>query len=251
MCFEIERFVVQALGSLELESELRLMLPSPGCGTQMLERERERVAAAARRLATEGLVIGTAGNVSERAEELVAITPTGAALADLEADDISVVDLDGLQVGGKLEATSELQLHLGVYRRYQAGAVVHTHAPIGTALSCVLEELPVIHYQMLLLGGPVRVAPYATFGSPELAQATLDALEDRNAALMANHGAITYGPDVEAAVSGSLLLEWACSVYWHAAAIGTPQALDDEQRMAVVNAALNRGYGSTLQSRGE
>jgi L-fuculose-phosphate aldolase len=211
----------------------------------MLERERARVAAAARRLGGEGLVVGTAGNLSERAEELVAITPTGAELRELSPEDVCIVDLDGRLVECKLSPSSELDLHLGIYERYHAGAVVHTHAPMATALSCVLDELPVVHYQMLLLGGPVRVAPYATFGSPELAAATLDALDGRLAALMANHGAIAHGPDLGAAVEQSLLLEWACGVYWHAAAIGTPRALDEEQRAAVVVAALERGYGST------
>src|SRR5579875_25901 len=184
----------------------------------MLEREREQVAAAARRLADEGLVLGTAGNISARAGELVAVTPTGAALERLGADEIPVVDLDGQQVDGRLAPTSELELHLGVYRRHQAGAVVHTHAPVSTALACVLDELPVVHYGMLALGGSVRVAPYATFGSTELAEATLEALEGRTAALMANHGTLAYGPDVDAAVANTRLLEWACTVYWRAAA---------------------------------
>jgi L-fuculose-phosphate aldolase len=211
----------------------------------MLDRERARVAAAARRLAADGLVVGTAGNVSERADGLVAVTPTGAALEDLEPESIAVVDLDGRLLDGELAPTSELYLHLGVYERYGAGAVVHTHAPMATALACVLDELPVVHYQMLLLGGPVRVAHYATFGSPELAEATLDALDGRMAALMANHGAIAYGHDLDAAVEQSLLLEWACGVYWRAAALGTPRALDAEQRAAVVTAAVERGYGTT------
>ena len=206
---------------------------------------RHRVAAAARRLAGEGLVIGTAGNVSERIGDLVAVTPTGAALEDLGAEDVALVGLDAEQVGGELRPTSELGLHLGVYSRYDAGAVVHTHATMATALSCVLDELPVVHYQMLLLGGPVRVAPYATFGSSELAEVTLDALEGRSAALMANHGAITYGPDLDAAVEQSRLLEWACTVYWHAASLGSPRALDAEQSMAVVDAAVSRRYGTT------
>ena len=97
--------------------------------------------------------------------------PTGAVLAELEPEQVTrrrprrraVVD-------GELAPTSELDLHLGVYRRYDAGAVVHTHAPMATALSCVLDELPCVHYQMLLLGGTVPVAPYATFGTPELAE---------------------------------------------------------------------------------
>jgi L-fuculose-phosphate aldolase len=212
----------------------------------MFERERSDVAEACRRLAAEGLVIGTAGNVSARAGEgEVAISPTGAVLGELEAEQVTVVDMEGEVVAGDLRPTSELDLHLGVYRRYDAGAVVHTHAPMATALSCVIEELPCVHYQMLLLGGAVPVAPYETFGTPELASAVLDALEGRSAALMANHGAITHGPDANSAVELSLLLEWACTVYWRAAAIGSPTALDEDQRQAVVSAALERGYGST------
>jgi L-fuculose-phosphate aldolase len=210
--------------------------------TGVLERERHRVAVASRRLADRGLVLGSAGNISERAGELVAITPTGAVLASLTAEQISVIELGGSRVSGPAP-TSELELHLGVYRRYGAGAVVHTHPPIGTALSCVLDELPAVHYQMVQLGGSVRVAPYRTFGTPELAEVTLDALEDRSAALMANHGAITHGPDLPGAVERSVLLEWACEVYWRAAALGTPRALDEAQLMDVVSAATARGYG--------
>src|SRR2546427_13070169 len=202
----------------------------------MLERDREEAAAASRRLAAAGRVIGTAGNVSARAGEAVAISPTGAVLADLAAERVTVVDLEGRVVAGDLEPTSELDLHLGVYRGHGAGAVVHTHAPMATALSCVLDELPCIHYQMLLLGGTVRVAPYATFGTPELAESVLDALDGRTAALMANHGAIAYGPDLAAAVEGSLLLEWACTVYWRARALGDVRELDEAQRQAVVAA---------------
>ena len=210
-----------------------------------LERERAAVASAARRLASEGLVVGTAGNVSARCGELVAITPTGAVLERLTADQITVVDVAGEHVAGELAATSELDLHLGVYERYEAGAVVHTHAPMATALSCVLDELPCVHYQMLLLGGPIRVAPYRTFGSPELASVVLDALEGRMAALMANHGAIAFAHTIDAAVEQALLLEWACGIYWHAAAIGPPRALDESDRAAVVEAAAQMHYGAT------
>jgi L-fuculose-phosphate aldolase len=116
---------------------------------------------------------------------------------------------------------------------------------MATALSCVVDELPCVHYQMLLLGGPVRVAPYATFGTPELAESVANALDGRTAALMANHGAIAYAADADQAVELSLLLEWACAVYWHAAAIGTPRTLDEGQQDAVIAAALERGYGTT------
>jgi L-fuculose-phosphate aldolase len=209
---------------------------------------RQHVAAACRRLAAEGLVLGTAGNVSARRGDEIAVTPTGAVLAELEPEQVSVVNLEGKQVDGDLAPTSELDLHLGVYRRYDAGAVVHTHAPMATALSCVLDELPCVHYQMLALGGAVPVAPYATFGTPELAQAVLDALDGRSAALMANHGAIVHAQDLDAALELSLLLEWACTVYWRAAQIGDPRALDDEQLHAVVDAVVSRGYGTTRRA---
>jgi L-fuculose-phosphate aldolase len=211
----------------------------------MLEAERADVAVAARRLAAAGLVIGTAGNISVRTEGLVAVTPTGAALHDLDEAAIAVVDLDGAQVDGPRPPTSELELHLGIYRRYGAGAVVHTHAPMATALACVIDELPVIHYQMLLLGGSVRVAPYETFGSSALAEATLDALEDKTAALMANHGAIVRAGDLDTAVELTLLLEWACGVYWHASALGPPRALSPEQQQCVVEAVVRTGYGAS------
>jgi len=214
----------------------------------MLEPERARVAAAARRLASQGLVLGTAGNVSERSANHVAVTPTGAVLEHLAADEVAVVDLDGAQVDGELAATSELGLHLGVYRRYGAGAVVHTHSPVATALACVLDELPMVHYQLLALGGPVRVAPYATFGSAELAEAVLEALEGRSAALMSNHGTIALGADLDGAVENALLLEWGSTLYWRAATLGPPRVLDSDQLAAVVDAISVRGYG-TLQGQ--
>ncbi len=216
----------------------------------MIERCRERVVAAARRLADEGLVLGTAGNVSERDGELVAITPAGAALERVQADDIAVVELDGTRVDGPLAPTSELELHLGTYLRYQAGAVVHAHAPVSTALACVVDEVPAVHYQMVELGGAVRVARYATFGTAELARVTLDALEGRSAVLMANHGTLTYGNDLQSAVQRTLLLEWVCTVYWRAASIGSPRALDDAQLRAVQEELERRHYGSLLGVQG-
>jgi L-fuculose-phosphate aldolase len=211
-----------------------------------LGQERAAVADACRRLGAEGLLIGTAGNVSLRVGERVAITATGAVLAELTADQVTVVDLeDGKVVAGTLRPTSELELHLGVYRRYGAGAVVHTHAPMATAVSCVLDELPCIHYQLLALGGTVRVAPYATFGTPELAESVLAALDGRSAALMANHGAVTHASTLDKAVEHALLLEWACGVYQRAAAMGRPRVLDERQQLAVIEAALARDYGTT------
>jgi len=194
-----------------------------------IDAAREQVAAASRRLAAERLVHGGAGNVSARAGDRVAVTPTGSALRDLEAADIAVVDLDGRPLGGGATApTSELSMHLGVYRSRDAGAVVHCHAPIATALSVVLDELPLVHYELALLGGAIRVAPYATFGTQALADHVLAALEDRQAALMASHGAVTLGATPDEAVERACVLEFCCEVYWRAAAVGAPRLLSQQ-----------------------
>lgn len=212
--------------------------------SQELAAARAAVADASRRLALDGLVPGSAGNVSTRVGELVAVTPTGASLELLAADQVTVVDLAGAVVGGSFEPTSELDLHLAIYRRSGAGAVVHTHAPYATAVACVLEqELPCVHYAMLELGGTVRVAPYRTFGTPELA-ATLAALEGRTAALMSNHGTVTIGADLDQAVRRTQLLEWACTLYWRARLLGAPRTLDERQLDEVAQAMSARAYGS-------
>lgn len=202
---------------------------------------RSELAQACAGLARSGLVIGAAGNVSARAGDLIAVTPTGARLAALSPDEIAIVDHEGTLVAGPLAPTSELPLHLAVYRNHDAGAVVHTHPPMATAIACVADELPCFHYTLLALGGNVRVAPYATFGTDELATNVAVALEGRTAVLMASHGAVTYGRDLQAAVDATELLEWACGVYVHACACGTPALLADDERLAVADAL--RTYG--------
>ena len=209
---------------------------------------REHVAAAARRLADQGLLVGTAGNVSARDGDRVAVTGTGVVLGTCGADDVTLVDLSGAAVEGELVPTSELELHLGVYADTDAAAVVHTHAPYSTAVACVLEELPVLHYQQLLLGGAIRVAPYATFGTPELAAGVRAALAGRQAALMANHGSVAVGATLEQAVEHALLLEWLATLHYRASALGTPHVLTEAEQTAVIEAALRRGYGTTQEN---
>jgi L-fuculose-phosphate aldolase len=211
------------------------------------ERLRVSVAGAARRLAALGLVHGTAGNVSAREGDRIAITPTGAELGTVTAAQVTVVNRAGDVVQGELAPTSELDMHLAVYSEFGAGAVVHTHAPTATALSCVLDELPCVHYEMLLLGGSIRVAPYATFGTPDLARSAVAALQDRSAALLANHGTIAHAADLPHAVRATELLEWACVVYHRARQIGDPRALTDQQMQEVVQAAVARNYGTTQE----
>lgn len=208
----------------------------------MLDDQRRAVAAACRRLAADGLVIGSSGNVSVRTDDRVVVTPTGGVFEDLGPDDMAVIGLDGDHLDGP-PPTSETALHLALYERLGAGAVVHTHAPMATALSCVVEEVPAVHYGMLMFGGSLRVAPYATFGTPELAEAVARALEGRTAALMQNHGAVAIGHDLAFALEVAQLTEWACRVYWTARTIGDPKVLTDEQLQEVAEQVQRIGYG--------
>lgn len=210
-----------------------------------LEAVREAVAATSRRLAAHNLVLGTAGNISARVGDLVAVTATGVVLADATAEQVTVVDLSGHPHRGQLEPTSELDIHLGIYRRGDANAVVHAHSPGAVSLSLIAEELPVVHYQQLLLGGVVPIVPFAPFGTEELANATLAALQHKSAAILAHHGSVATGASLDAALNNVLLLEWLCRVYLDAAAVAPPTSLTDTQLQAVIDVAVRTGYGST------
>ena len=212
----------------------------------LLEREREEIVRACRKLAAAGLVVGTAGNVSVRAGDLVAVTPSGVDYADLAAADVGVHRLDGTPVEAPLAPTSELPLHLAVYGAYaEAGAgvsaIVHTHSVAATAVSTLADELPAVHYYVAMFGGPVRVAPYATYGTGELAGNAVQALRGRTACLLGSHGAVTIGPDLATAYDRGGYLEWVCDVYLRAAAAGTPRLLPPGEIEAV--AAKLAGYG--------
>jgi L-fuculose-phosphate aldolase len=204
--------------------------------------------ATGRAMADESLVTSTSGNVSCRAQEGVLISPAGVALDRLQPEQIPLVDLDGRVIDGELQPSSEINLHLGMYRRYHAGAVVHTHAPMSVAVACVVDELPCLHYLMVELGGHVPVAPYVRFGTQELADAVHNAIEGHTAALMANHGTIAYGEDLGTAAARTRLLEWAATLYWHAAAIGTPRALTEAEQRAAAAELERRGYGTSQRA---
>jgi L-fuculose-phosphate aldolase len=216
----------------------------------LLAQERQELAEAGRRLAARGLVIGTSGNLSLRAGDLVAVTPTGGVISELTADQMTVIGLDGAVTDGDLAPTSEVPLHLAIYRTTFATAVAHTHATMSTAIGLVADEIPLIHYAMLNLGGAVRVAPYACYGTEELASHVVKALEYKQAALMRNHGSIAIGSSMARATDNLELLEWAAQTY-HQALLASavtgrvPRELTQQEQEEVITAALSSGYGTT------
>jgi L-fuculose-phosphate aldolase len=175
------------------------------------------------------LVVGTAGNISARVGDRVAITPSGLDYGSLRPELVGLHALDGAPVDAPLAPSSELPLHLAVYAATDAGAVVHTHSPAATAVSLLVPELPAVHYYLAMFGSGVRVAPYAPYGTPELAANAVAALEGSRGALLANHGAVTVGPTVAAALELAVVLEWMCDVYLRAAAVGSPSLLSPAQ----------------------
>ncbi|CAM2809596.1 class II aldolase/adducin family protein [Actinomyces slackii] len=216
----------------------------------LLDQARTQITAACQRLTDDGLVVGTAGNLSIRQGDLVAITPSGLPYSDLRPDLVAVVDYaSGKQIEGPLKPASELDLHLTALRSTGLEAVVHTHSPAATAVASLadLTALPAVHYYISMFGGPdVRVADYATYGTPELARNVERALEGRTAALMSNHGSVVAGPDLEAAYTLAQELEWVCELYLRVRSAGPPKILPDEEIAAVI--AKIADYGQRAPS---
>jgi L-fuculose-phosphate aldolase len=216
----------------------------------LLAEERELIAELGRRMTRDRLVVGTSGNLSIRVGDLIAVTPAGHAYDTLTPELVCVHRPDGSPVEGELAPTSELPFHLLIYAHTDAAAVVHTHSTAATVVSTVVDELPTIHYVLAVMGGPIRVAPYATFGTQELADNVLAAIEGRSGVLLANHGAITYGPTIEVAYDRALYLEWVAEVWLRAHALPgfTPRILQ-EADMAEVHARIQGAYGTTGRPR--
>ena len=213
-----------------------------------LADERAAIVEYCLKMQADDLTVSTSGNISVRSGDLIAITPSGVTYDDLTPELVCVIDPDGTVVEGDLEPSTEVPMHTAVYAATDAGAVVHTHPLYGTALSLTLDEVPPVHYMLALLGGPVRVAPYARFGSAELAQGSVEAMADRTGVLLRNHGATTYGETLARAYNRSIYLEWVCRLYHQARQIGEPALLSAEE-LADVGAAIN-SYGQSVKRQG-
>jgi len=221
---------------------------------------REQLVSYSNRLLSDGLALGSAGNISVRLGDTVLITPSSVPYPQMRPEQMCELQLapgagdstaePGLVLGGmRLAAapppatSSETPMHLAIYATSTAGAVVHTHSPEVIALSAVFDKLPAIHYAIHALGGTVRVAPYTRFGSEGLAQAAVLALDGRRAAILANHGAICYGKTLAQAYDNAMLLEWLARTYRLARMLGEPTILTDEQLEEVGAEARRRRYG--------
>ena len=209
-----------------------------------LQAARTQLVSYSARLLADGLAIGSAGNISVRAGDLVVITPSGIPYHGMRPEDICVVALDGTELTNAETPSTETPMHLAIYATCtRASAVVHTHSPEVIALSASRPELPAIHYAITGLGGPVRVAPYVRFGSDKLAAAAVDALDGRSAVILRHHGAVTYGRDLAQAYDRALLLEWLARTYRMALSYGEPATLSAAELDEVTAETRRRRYG--------
>ncbi len=193
----------------------------------MTETARAGLCDAYRRLGRLGLIHGNSGNLSMRTPEGMLISPSGTTPEQIEPAHLIATTLHGAEP----KASSEWALHAAVYLDNPAiGAIVHTHADACTALSCLAEPLPAFHYLVASFGGDdVRCAPYATFGTPALAELAVEAMRGRTACLLANHGMIAAGPTLEDALATTLRLETLARQYLLARSAGPPRLLTPGQ----------------------
>jgi L-fuculose-phosphate aldolase len=181
-----------------------------------------------------GLIAGSSGNVSHRTPNGMIITPSGCSAETLEPDAVVPMTLAG-EAAGARAPSSEWAMHAAIYRAYpQAQCIVHTHADACTALACLNEGLPPFHYMVANFGGDdIRCAPYVTFGTPELARLAVEALAQRTACLLANHGMIVHAPTADRALTDAIVLETLCRQYLLARSAGPVRLLTaDEMRAA-------------------
>jgi L-fuculose-phosphate aldolase len=208
------------------------------------EAGRRALIDAARRLERDGLLRGTAGNLSVRCDDGMLITPSGLPYGELEPADVVRVGDDGA-AEGRRAPSSEWRFHRAVYRAEPgAGAVIHAHSTFATALACLRRGIPSFHYEVALAGGPnIRCAAYATFGTDELADHMLEALRGRRACLLANHGLVAWGGTLRAAAALALKVEHLAEIYVRCLQLGEPELLDADEMARVL--ARTRGYGET------
>jgi L-fuculose-phosphate aldolase len=211
---------------------------------------REAVIAACRELVQRGLAYGTSGNVSVRRDErYFFVSPTGMRYEALEPDDIPLMDVDGRWFGRR-RPTSEWRFHRDIFRaRKDVAAIVHTHSPKATSLACTGRGIPSFHYMVAVAGGPdIRCAPYFTFGTQELSDAAVAALDGRRACLLANHGVIAVGADLPAALALAGEVENLAAQYCTALAVGDVRLLQESDMRRVFEKFRTYGKQDVTES---
>lgn len=202
----------------------------------------------ARKLAQLGLNKGTSGNCSVRLDEGFLVTPSGKAVEEMTPRDMVFMDFSGQAEPGK-KPSSEWRFHHDILKnRPEIGAVIHTHSMFATTLACLHREIPPFHYMIAVAGGDtIRCAPYVLFGTQALSDYAMAALHERKACLLANHGMIALGRDLDDALAVTVEVENLCEQYWRLLQITPEPPLLTEAQMREVFRQF-KGYGKWAKS---
>ena len=189
-----------------------------------------------------GINQGTSGNLSARFEGGMLITPSGVRYEKLSPGDIVFVDQNGHAQGSR-KPSSEWRFHHDIYRtRNDAHAVVHSHPRFCSSLACMSRSIPAFHYMVAVAGGSdIRCAAYATFGTQQLSDNVIAALDERKACLMANHGMVCLEAKLEKALALAVEIEHLAAIYCQSLEIGEPTILDDDEMKLVIDKFRNYG----------
>ncbi|MBU5292943.1 L-fuculose-phosphate aldolase [Anaerosalibacter bizertensis] len=198
----------------------------------LMKNEREQIVEYGKKLIDANLTKGTGGNLSifNREKQLMAISPSGIDYFKIKAEDVVILDLEGNRVDGDKSPSSEYEMHRIFYEnRRDIDAIIHTHTMYATTIACLNWELPPVHYMVALAGLNVRCAKYATYGTKELAENAFEAMKDRNAVLLANHGLLAGAKDLANAFNITEEIEYCAELYYRTKCIGEPVILSEEE----------------------
>lgn len=211
----------------------------------LMENERGLIVDYGKKASATGLCKGTAGNISifDSDTGLMVIKPSGLGYYETEVSDVVVMKLDGTIVEGERKPSSEWAMHAAFYKaRPNARSVVHTHQPYCTTFACMQMPIRAVHYVIAGSGGSeIPCSEYATFGTEQLAENAIAALGEGNAVLLANHGLITCGSNIQKAFSLANNLEFCAEMQWRCMAIGKPVILNEEQMRDVMEGFKSYG----------
>jgi len=203
----------------------------------LLKEERNEIVRFGKKLVSSKLTTGTGGNLSlfNRKEGLIAISPSGIDYLEMRPEDIVLLNIDGEIAEGSRRPSSELNFHTMLYqKRKDINAIIHTHSVYATTIACLNWEIPAVHYLVGFSGNKVPVAPYATFGTKELADNISKTIGNYNAVLLANHGLITIGVDLSSTFYIAEEIELVAQIYYQSRCIGKPAILSDKEMGKVI-----------------
>jgi L-fuculose-phosphate aldolase len=204
----------------------------------ILKEEKKEIIRFGKKLIDSRLTTGTGGNLSifNRKEGVIAISPSGMDYLEMKLEDIVLININGEVIEGGRKPSSELNFHTMLYlKRDDINAIIHTHSVYATTLACLNWEIPPIHYLVGFSGNKVPLAPYATFGTSELSDNISETIENYNAILLANHGLVTIGIDLQSTFYIAEQIELVAQIYYQSRCLGKPVILSDREMEKVVN----------------